>query len=422
MTPLLRALLLSTAAASTAKGVLFAVSALYFTTVIGLSPATVGAVLTLAGGAGIATAFGAGRLCDLLGARGVLIAATAGQGVSLAVYCFSRTLIAFCLVACLAAMTQAAQRTAQATLLAQHFTGPDRVATRARLRVATNIFVGLGSALAAIALTVGTARAYTIAMLAASALVLVSLLPLRAIPPTPPHPAPPVSPRSPLRDRRYVTVAALNGVMTVQFGLLTVGMPLWVTTHTTAPAATVALLLVLNTVLVTLFQIPASRLVPDVPAAGRTVLLAALLLLASCLLYAAAAHGAALLAVTLLVLAVVAHTAGEILSEAGAWELAFELADHRRAGAYQGISQTGFAAGTALAPALTTATAITHGTPGWVVLGALFVSAGAATHHIATRPHKSPPGRSAPTRPDRSSTPLPSHEPASRSGPGQRSE
>ncbi|WP_433307195.1 hypothetical protein ACQP2F_22855 [Actinoplanes sp. CA-030573] len=173
--------------------------------------------------------------------------------------------------------------------------------------------------------------------------------------------------------------------MTIQFGVLTVGMPLWVTAHTRAPAATVALLLVLNTVVVALCQVRAARMVRDVPAAGRVVLSAAVALVVACGLYAAASRVVAAAAVAILVPAVLAHSLGEVLSEAGGWELAFELADPRAAGVYQGISQTGFAVGTAVAPAVVTSTAVNHGGPGWVVLAVMFLAAGVGTWGVAVR-------------------------------------
>ncbi|GAA2848236.1 membrane protein [Actinoplanes cyaneus] len=383
-----RALTLSIAAASLAKGVLFAVSALFFTTVVGLSPAAVGAGLTIAGAVGMAGAFGAGFLADRLGAYRVLVVGTVVQGAALAAYCSASSMPQFTLIACAAVGAQGAQRTAQATLLALHFTGPDRITVRARLRVVTNVFVGLGSAAATAALASGTAAGYLIAMITASVLVLASAVPVRGLPSppvtTPPTGAVPGGTRSPLRDLRYVGIAALYGIMTIQFGLLTVGMPLWVTLHTRAPATTVALLLVVNTVLVAVFQLPAARLVTDVRAAGRTVLVSCVLLVATCVLYAAAGPAPAVLAVAVLVAALIAASAAEVLSEAGAWSLAFELADPRNAGAYQGVSQTGFAAGTMLAPVVVTSTAIAHGTAGWLTLAALFLAAGAGTHRLAT--------------------------------------
>ncbi|GAA4670573.1 hypothetical protein [Phytohabitans rumicis] len=65
-----------------------------------------------------------------------------------------------------------------------------------------------------------------------------------------------------------------------------------------------------------------------------------------------------------------AHSLAEVLSEAGSWTLAFELADPDNAGAYQGVSQTGAALGSMLAPLVVTATAIDHGRGGWGVLKA----------------------------------------------------
>lgn len=433
--PIERALTLSIAASSLAKGVLFGVSALFFTTVIGLSPGTVGLGLTAAGAAGMVTAFGAGYLADRFGAHRVLIVCTVLQGAALATYCSASSAVTFTFVACAAVGAQGGQRTAQATLLALHFTGPDRVTVRARLRVVTNVFVGLGSAAATGALAAGTASAYVVAMLTASVLVLASTVPLRGLPSSPEPPtesgnrpraahattdattdtgasaagrtvggnsaggatiagasaavsAGPGSGqvagvRSPLRDFRYLGIAALYGVMTIQFGLLTVGMPLWVTLHTEAPATIVALLLVVNTVLVAVFQVPAARLVTDVRAAGRTVFVSSVFLVLTCIFYAAAGALPVVFAVVVLVLALVAASAAEVLSEAGAWSLAFELADSRNAGAYQGVSQTGFAAGTMLAPAIVTGTAIAHGTPGWLALAALFLAAGIGTHRLA---------------------------------------
>jgi dipeptide/tripeptide permease len=136
---------------------------------------------------------------------------------------------------------------------------------------------------------------------------------------------------------------------------------------------------------VALFQVRAARLSRDIRTAGRIVLAAAGFLAVACALYAAAGHGPAFVAAFLLVAGVLAHSTGEVLAESGGWELAFELADPRFAGAYQGISQTGPAIGTMLAPAVVTTAAIDHGGPGWLSLGVLFLAAGAGTAVIAAR-------------------------------------
>jgi hypothetical protein len=399
--PVARALTLATMSASLSKGVFFSVSVLFFTRVAGFTATTVGFGLTVAGGVAVGAALGAGYLARTVGARRVLVATTAGQGLALVAYLAVRTPVAFVVVACAAVGQQAMQRTALTTMIAESFTGPDRVEIRARLRVVANAFIGVGTALAAVALAIDTRSAYVLAMLTTGALLFVSALSLcrvrgTAEPGATDCPLVEERRRSPLLDRTYLAATGLYAVVAMQFGLLTVGVPLWVAGRTTAPAVTVAALLAVNTVIVSLLQVWAARGARDLPSAGRAVAQAGALLAVACGLYAAAAHGATAVVVAVLTLATVAHSLAEILSEAGNWTLAFELADPANAGAYQGVSQTGTALGSMLAPLVVTATVIGHGGAGWAVLGALFLIAGLSTlglvrwHGRARRPPSRP--------------------------------
>ncbi|MEV6344368.1 MFS transporter [Actinoplanes sp. NPDC051851] len=393
--PVQRVLTWATVATSTAKGVMFSVSALFFTTVAGISPPTVGVGLTVAGAGGVVASFAAGRLCDRFGPRRVLMATATAQGGALVAYCLTRGAGMFVLVACVAVGAESMQRTARVALLARAFTGPDRVGVRARLRVADNVSIAAGSGFAAVALAVGTRSAYLTAVLAAAVLMLAALVPLRALPALLGGGGDRSAggARSPLEDRRYLASTALHAVISMQFVLLTVGMPLWVTGHTAAPDVTVALLLLLNTALVSVLQVRATGLVADVPSAGRAVFSGTVLLLAACLCYAVAGYprGAGF-AVALLVAAVVAHSLGEIVSETGGWELAFEWADPVNSGGYQGVSQAGIAIGRAVAPVVVTSTAIGLGLPGWLLLGGVFVAAGAGTRALTTLTGREPCG------------------------------
>ncbi|WP_430501688.1 MFS transporter [Micromonospora trifolii] len=386
--PLKRVLIWATAATSTAKGVMFSVSVLFFTTVAGISPATVGVGLTIAGAVGVVTAFASGRLCDRFGPRRVLIVAATAQGGALAAYCLTRDAGTFVLVACVAVGAESVERTAHVALLARAFTGPARVGVRAWLRVVDNVSIAAGSGLAAVALVVGSRSAYLAAVLAAAVLTLVALVPLRALPVLVGGGGDRLAEGgpSPLGDRRYLTATALHAVVSVQALLLTVGMPLWVTGHTAAPDVTVAVLLLLNTGLVSILQVWSTRLVGDVPSAGRAVFHGTVLLLAACLCYAAAGYPSGTgFAVALLVAAVVAHSLGEIVSEAGGWELAFEWADPANSGAYQGVSQAGVGIGLAVAPVVVTSAAVGLGPPGWLLLGSMFLAAGAGTRALSAR-------------------------------------
>jgi len=395
--PVARPLTWATMAASLSSGLFYTVSALFFTRSVGLAATTVGLGLTVAGAVGVVGSFAAGPLADRLGASRLLLATTLGQGLALLAYVLADSTAAFVATACAAVGLRSMQGTARSALLARTSTGAERVAVRARLRVVTNVFIGLGTVLAGAALVVDTSTAYRATMALAGLLVLASCVPLAALArrqgrtdaapsaegrsasaPTTLAPG-----RSPLRDRTYLSVTALNAVMAMHFGLQTVGVPLWVASHTRAPAVTVSALLVLNTALVALFQVRAARGTDDVRSAGRAVAGAGVLLALACALYAAAGGVGVVLAVALLVGAAVAHTAAEMWGEAGSWGLAFELADERSAGAYQGVSQAGYSLGSMLAPLVVTATAIEHGAAGWAALGAVFVLAGAGTWVLA---------------------------------------
>ncbi|WP_285596978.1 MFS transporter [Kineosporia sp. NBRC 101731] len=389
--PVLHALLLSSAASATSLGLTFSLTALYLTRVAGIGTHAVGIGLTAAGIFAIATTFVAGHLSDRYGARAVMTAAAVIRAAALIGYCLlDGDVVAFGLLACVLLGAGGVQGTAKVALVAQVFAGSERTSMRARIRVITNIFVAVGSGLGAITLAVGTAPAYRVALVAAAVLVLGSVVPLAPLPLQGAVTTHAPGGSAPLRDRRYLAVAALNGVIHVQFEVLTLGMPLWVAARTQAPEALIGVLIVLNTGVVTALQIPATRMVTDVRRAGRTVFAATGLLALACVLYPTAAAFGAVAATAVLVTAVAVHSLGEVLSEAGGWELAFELADPARPGAYQGLSATGAAVGAALAPVVITSSAIAHGLPGWLLLGGVFVSAGAGTRTLSRRTTEPP--------------------------------
>ncbi len=397
--PLQRALTFTTMAAALATGLFFTVSALYFTRVIGLSATAVGLGLTVAGGAGVLAAYAGGRLADRYGADRLQLWTTAVQGLALLAYVFATDLVAFLSVACVAVGARAMQSTAKNTVVARWFDGSERVVVRARQRVVTNVFIGLGTLLAAVALLIGSPTAYQVTMAAVAVLTLAAVLPLvglrrridglgaamRAPAPRVDESGARGASRSPLRDRTYLAATALNAVMAMQFGMQTVGVPLWIANATEAPTVMVSVMLVVNTAGVALLQVRAARGTHDLRVAGRTVRRAGALLLAACLLFAAAGEVGAYAAVGLLLVGEVSLTWAEVAAEAGGWGLAFELADPDNVGAYQGVSQTGYALAAMAAPTVVTALAIEHGLSGWLALGCIFLVAGCLVPVVADR-------------------------------------
>lgn len=173
-----RSLTLSTMAFALSSGVFYTVSTLYFTLVIGLGATTVGLALGIAGGAGVLASYASGWLADRVGAHRVQTVATALNGLAMLAYTLASDAAVFTLVACLAAVMRSASGTSKQTMLARWYTGPERVVVRARLRVVTNVFIGLGTVAAAAALQTGTAVAYQTALIASGVLLLAATLPL----------------------------------------------------------------------------------------------------------------------------------------------------------------------------------------------------------------------------------------------------
>ncbi|WP_026189955.1 MFS transporter [Salinispora mooreana] len=387
--PVAAALTTSAMASSFSNGVFYTVSALFFTRVVGLGVGQVGLGLTIAGAIAIAASFVAGRAADRIGAPAVLVTTTASQGLALLAYPTTTTLTTFTLVAGVAVASKAAQGAARATVLAHAFTGAERVLVRARLGVVINVFMGVGTVCGGLALLADTTVGYIMAILGSGTFVLVSVWPLLAIRSQlaararddEACAAVPASRSgsSPLRDRCYLAVSGLNALLAMHAGLLTVGVPLWITEHTSAPPVTVTLVLLLNTALVVAIQTPLARRIHGIRRSARAVHIAGLTLALACLVYSASATASTVIAICLLLSAAVVHTIGEVTAEIGSWGLAFDFAPRSSAGAYQGVNQASVAAGAMLAPLVITTTALTHGAIGWLVLAAVFTSAGAGT-------------------------------------------
>ena len=114
-------------------------------------------------------------------------------------------------------------------------------------------------------------------------------------------------------------------------------------------------------------------------------MIAGWLMVGACLIYALAAGLPTWAAIVILIIGMITHTFAEILSQAGAWGLSFELADPVRAGAYQGVFGMGFSLGALASPIVVNATAITFGFAGWAMLAAIFLAAAVGIWVIARR-------------------------------------
>lgn len=393
--PVLNALVTAVAVSRIGRGVFLAVTVLFFTQIVGLSAGEAAIVLAVSSGCGVVASFLGGWLADRWSARRLTFGFEALGGLLLAAYAFAGDFTSALLLASLSGFFDSMGHSARSAIIARGFAPERRVHARAVLRTVTNLSIALGSAIGAIALALGTPEAYRAVIAVAGLLCAVGSLPLLRLTADVDAPArtrlgsqiteKDWAQRSPWRDPRYLALTALTGVFAMQFGVFELGVPLWITRETAAPEVMVAVLLIVNTVLVVMFQVRASRGTHDVRTAGRVTLIAGGLIVIACVVYALAAGLPAWAAIVLLLIATIAYTFAEILSQAGGWGLSFELADAKRAGAYQGVFGMGFSLGALAAPLVVNATAITYGFLGWVVLATIFLAAASGTWVIARR-------------------------------------
>ncbi|MGW4808393.1 MFS transporter [Kitasatospora sp. NPDC004272] len=379
--PVLRRLSAITLVNTVGNGLGMTLGVVYFTRVMGFGVGAVGLVLTLAGACGVAAGVPAGRLSDRYGPRPVLVVLLAAQAVCAAAYVLVDRLAVFAALACLVAVADRGGSAVRGALFAEVLPVDGRVAGRAYLRSVTNTGLAVGTLGAAAVLQLDTRGAYLTALLAdAASFGVIAVLYLLLVPSTPRTPEQAArsagGPNPALRDRTFLALTGLNAVISLQFVMIEVGLPLWVVRDTDAPRWMVAGGLLVNTALVIALQVRATRGTERPRAAALVFRRGALLVAASCLLVGLAAGLPGWAAALLVAGGVACQALGEVYSQAGAWALSYDLAKEDAHGSYQGVFNTGMSGGLMLGPVLMTSVVVAHGLLGWALLAVLFAAAG----------------------------------------------
>jgi MFS family permease len=374
----IRVLTIGTLVRTVGRGLWLVASALFLTRSVGLTPTEVGIGLTVTALVGVLASAPTGYLADRLGPRGTAIAALAASGGLTAALLAVGSLPGFLLVAGVAALAEAAGRGAQGALIAGSVPADQRVRTRAYLRATTNVGISVGAVLAGFAIAADTRNGYAALILVAAAAYVLAAGVFLWLPPVAPVPAPAHGPRLvALRDRPFLAFTVLDGLMSMHFGLLNIALPLWIAGHTRAPAWVYAGLMLVNTVMVVLFQVRAARGTESLTGAARSSRRAGVAISAACVLFAASAGLPTVAAVALLAAGALVHVVGELWQSAAGWGVSYGLAPENAHGQYQGAYSMGYEVGKMLAPVVVTTLAIGWGVPGWLVLGGLFLLLGA---------------------------------------------
>jgi MFS family permease len=383
-----RVLALAQLANSFGDGAFYACSALFFTRVVGLSATQVGLGLTLGWGTGMLAGVPLGYLADRWGPRRATMSLAVATAAILSAFLVVRSFPLFLLVVCLYACCQGGLTSARQALLAGLVDADQRTRVRAHLQSTLNAGLAVGAGLGGLALYFDTRPAYLAVFAMDAASFLIAALVLRQLPEVPPAPVTRTGePRlAVLRDRPYALITFLNAIMYLNMPLLSLGLPLWITQRTDAPRPMAAALLMVNMLSVVLFQVRVARQVTDLRSAARATGRAGWLMLAACTVYAlSGGRIGAWATVAVLLAAAVIQVFGEMMQGAGGWELSFGLAPADKQGQYQGFFGMGPQIARMLGPVLLTTLLIGWGTPGWLVLGGLFLLAGLAVGPAVSR-------------------------------------
>ncbi|WP_231929563.1 MFS transporter [Micromonospora inositola] len=371
-----RVLALATFVNMVGSGVFMVSAALFFTHSVGLSVAQVGLGMGIAAVTGLFAGVPVGHVADRRGPREVYLLMLGVQGTAMAALVFVHSFWPLVAVLCVGELARAAGAAARGPLV-RAVGGRQLTRYRAYLRSVANLAGSGAAVVAGLALQLDTRSAYLALVLGNAVSFVACAAIVAALPALPPVPAPAEGSRwAALKDRGYVAVTALDGVMSVHHQVLLFALPLWIVGYTDAPRWLIGMAALVNTALVVLLQVRASRGVDDTASAGRAMRRSGVAFLVGMAAMAAAAGLPGWLATTVIVLGICVHTVGELWHSAGSMELRFSLAPAHAQGQYSGLFGFGTGLANVVAPSVLALFCVTWGVPGWLLLGGIFVAVG----------------------------------------------
>ena len=365
-------------------GLILTAMTLYAIKVVHLTAQNSGLALTIAGLVGLLAAMPMGALADRRGPRDIsrlamLLMAASAVGFVL----FARDFVSYLIVATVQGAALSASVTADVALL-RRVGGEEATTFRSQTQAVFNLGVSLGVATCGVAIQLNTVNAYRALFLGQALTSLIGVAIVGRLPKFEPLPgAHEESVVAALKDRPFLGYTVLSGAMYMQYFVLTLLLPVWVVYHTHAPRWSVSAFVIVNTVLVVLFQVRIGKTVQTIKRGGAAIRRAGVIFLVSCSAMGLATGIPAWAALLLLAAAVVLHTYGELWHSSGTFALDFGLAPEHAQGQYQGLVGMGNGAGQALSPFVLIGLVLAGGRLGFVLLGAWFALLGLAAPAVA---------------------------------------
>jgi MFS family permease len=372
-------------------GLYAAASVIYFTRFAGVSAGHVGLAMSIAAVVWLVIASTVGKMIDRLGPRDMMVTFGVLNAVLIVSLIFAHGFIACLLLLCALGIAENSNWVARSAVVGNILERKRRVLVSARNRSASNAGLALGNGLAGLVLIFNTKSAFNILLLGfAATLLTVAMLSLRL---------PRVRGTRSHAERRgsvlwekraFLGVSVLCGLITIHDTVLVIGLPLWIVENTSAPRPLASWLLILNTVLVVLFQVRAAKGADDVAGAKRVQVQACLLMAISCAVLGFSGYSqGVVLTVAVLLVGVGLLTLAELRAAAGGWGLRYALAKTDEQAVYGAIFSMGSTARLIIGPALVTFLTSSWHLAGWLLLALLFALLAVATPPLVAWADKS---------------------------------
>ncbi|MFD4257557.1 MFS transporter [Streptomyces sp. NPDC058534] len=393
-----RVLALSTALYGTGFGFFSSGTPIYFHRIVGLSVSQVGLGVTLAAVVWMLAAPVAGRLTDRIGTREMAVLTGFLQAPLLLIATKVTSFSGYIAIMILLGIAERAGAVGKMAYIGQLLDSEARVRLFAYNRSVINIGMTVGVALSGLAIAQDTKTAYLwlfygFAAVSAANSTLMLLLPRLQVK-KPSRGESSLRGNSALRDRPFVLISFLCGLTAVCDTILTLALPLWIVAQTEAPRPMAAWLIGLNTVLVVLFQVRASKGADTPEGAGHKLRHGSIALALSCAVIGVSALGDSIsLALTLLIVATVLLTVGELLTSSAQWGLQYGLSPRHSQGEYGAVFSIGYTVQSVIGPVALTALMESVEIAGWLLMTLIFAAlavgtAPAVRWAIATRPQE----------------------------------
>jgi len=384
---------------SLGSGMFYPFMLLFFTERLGLPLVSAGAVLTFAALVSAACVSFTSRALDRFGARNVIIVLAITRALLFPVYLAINNVWLFALVATAVAIADRTDMVAGQVIVSELAEEKERPAWFALSRMTLNAGLGAGALLGG-ALLALTGQYALIVVANAVSFLLVALLYLPI--PSRRRQSRPGSAEQGAdgpsmaiwRDRLMVCFATVNGLWILAGLAIEIGLPVYLVVTLGLPEWTISLVFLVNTLLVTLLQLPVSARVARHPAVRMFGYgLVAYAITFAMLALSPGLDGAG--AVVFVVVAVCVFTAGEMITSVTGMVVVTELAPPHRLGGYVGLQHTFLGVGSAMAPLVYSAGLAWSPQGLWSLLAVLMAVLAAASilmrSHMAARASASGP-------------------------------